>query len=170
MDRMPLSETNIFRDRFNSSFTFTRPSNTTQYAVGDIISNSTTAAYAFELTNCALYNGQNLDVIGATITSSVKQGTLPQMNLLIFSSPPASAVDNAAHSIADNENNATVGVIPVTTWYSSALNAIGIKDSVKIPAKCGPSVTSLYALVVAVNAYTPASEEIFVVNVSGERS
>jgi len=154
-------EREIHSDFIQTSFTITRPSTTTQYAVNDALAASTSAAYAIEVANVGKTNGDAVDIIGCFVTSTAGETLLPELMIYLFNSPPASAVDNAAFTITDDENNNVVAVIDVDTWTVTAANSRGQKDSIHIPAKCADTTTSLYALVKVLNTYTPVANEVF---------
>lgn len=163
-------EREIHHDYIETSFTITRPSNTTQYAVNDALAASTSAAYAIEVENVGKTVSDNVKIVGGYVTSTNTAALLPSLMVYLFNSPPASAVDNAAFTITDDENNNVVATITFDDWEKTAANSRGQKDSIHIPAKCGGSTTSLYALVKVLNTYTPASAEVFKFNLQIERN
>ena len=128
--------------------TLTRPDNATQYAIGDAMSNSVSSPSVLELSNVAhksdLIDYVKVNLIGVNIRSNAKQATLPQINIIIFKTSPTAQNDNSAFSITDDENKEIVAVIQVATFYTSALNCFGTKDSIKVPLRMDAEETSLY--------------------------
>jgi len=146
-------------DRVTLSFSVVRPSNTTAYTVSDVWASSTATAYAVAVDGVAEYNGQHVDVIGGYLTSSAAQATLPQFNVWVFNTPPASPVDNAAFTLTDAEMNTAIGMLTFDTWKASALNARGqLASNTKVSMKLGSS-TSVYIIPVLANIYTPIANE-----------
>jgi len=163
-------EREIHHDFIETNFTITRPSSTTQYAVNDTLAASTSSAYAIEVANVGKDNGDNVNITGVYVTSTAAETLLPQLMIYLFSSPPASPVDNAAFTITDDENNNIVATVQVDSWTSSAINSRGQEDSINIPAKCASNNTSLYALVKVLNTYTPVANEVFKFTLQVERN
>lgn len=153
--------------------TLTRPDNTTQYAIGDALSDSASSPSVLELESVAhksdLVDYVKMNLIGVNIRSNAKQGTLPQINLVIFKTAPTAQNDNSAFSVDDTENKEIVAVIPTPTFYTSALNCFGTKDNIKVPLRMDANETSLYIVPVLANDYTPIAEEEFIFDFYFER-
>ena len=148
----------------NPSANFTRPANTIQYSVGDIVANSTVntsvtpltlsaarlAAGSFELKRCRLYKSNN------SLTNA-------SFRVHFMTSIPTTITngDNGVFLISGVANY--IGSMDVTmdmaftdgAWGTSTPN-MGSKFNVKLG-----SGINLYALIEAKAAYTPASGEVF---------
>jgi hypothetical protein len=152
----------------------TRPStDSTTYAVDDVISSSTSAGTFMTFSNVGSENGQSCNIVGAKITCTVKQSLLPSVELWLFSATPTAENDNANFTITDAENDTVVAVIPFTgTWMYSALNSRYDLNSINYPIVLGASTTHLYGILVVKNAYVPVSStpgESFTVTLKVER-
>lgn len=75
------------------------------------------------------------------------------LELWIFTSAITAAADNAAHSISDGDAAKCVGVIPITTYYASALNTTGILRAVNLSVGAGNDIWVL-AVTRAASIYT----------------
>lgn len=159
-------------DNFSS---FTRPANTTAYASGDLVANSTTAASVEPL---SIYVGpekkQSLYIRKARIKKSGTGVTNAEFRIHFYSSAPTSAAgDNAAYS-TDNAAN-YLGAIDVTVNQAFTDGAVGsgtsnVGNEISFIADGETSTESyVYALVEARGAYTPASGETFTVTLEAHR-
>jgi hypothetical protein len=143
---------------------FTRPANTTAYAVDDAISDSTSAPASggFTFTAAGRVSGGSGLITDALIISSNGPGTLLTGSLFIFDSAVTNINDNAAFALSDSDAKLLVGVIPFTLALPGA--GIGCSyahvQNLSIGYTCVGSA-NLRFLVKAGNAYTPASGEEF---------
>jgi hypothetical protein len=161
------------------SASMTRPADTAVYASGDAVTTSTSAPVVMTFANVGRFNAGGGMVMAAMLLSSSNQGTKPDLELWLFNASPAPDNDNAAFTPTDAELATLQGVIEfkgVTKSYVGDATA-GAGGNVMIPGTqggttwpglqipfvCGAAATSLYGLLVARNAYTPTSAEIFTV-------
>lgn len=144
----------------------TRPSDTTQYAVGDAISDNATtatAAGAFTL-NFRHRVGGSLTLTDFTLHKSDQDQTGAEFALLIFDALPAVAgwEDNGASAITDAEMKTCKGVV---RFEDDQWNNVGTGDiqtqSKTIGIVCAADSTTLYGILIAQGTYTPASAEVF---------
>lgn len=153
------------------SASLTRPSNTTQYAAGDVISAVTTNNH-FEFAD-AVRRGPSLlsgSISSARIVSSANQATKLDAELWLFDEDIAEVADNFAFAPTDAEMLTLVGIIPfpVADWYVGKAdsgtdgNAVCQVDGLSIAFQA--KTTTLYGQLVARNAYTPISAEVFTVD------
>lgn len=141
-----------------------RPSNTTAYAAGDVISEVTSEDhYTFSSEVDPLIGAINM----ARMMINANQSTKPDLELWLFSEDIAEVADNSAFAPTDAEILTLIDVIE----FSSALWKVGLSGSgasgnivqtvrnldIVIP-KAGKSI---YGQLVARNAYTPISAEQF---------
>lgn len=145
----------------SASAVITRPSNTTQYAIGDVIAgNGITVPISF---NINVSQNMNAWVLGGQCISSAKQGTLPQIDLMLFSDTFTVDADNAPFnpSTANLQSN-YLGTISFNNFQG--LNSNSICDA---PTNSGkpivitPNSGIIYGVAVARNTYTPVSAETF---------
>lgn len=147
---------------------FTRPSNTTAYASGDLVANSTTAGSV----TATEVRGLGHAPAGSAIVRRVgirKSGTSTtnasfRVHLFLTGSITAANGDNSAFStnnVADYLGYADVTVSQAFTDGSVgfAAPAVGSEFMVRLE----PGSQSIYALIEAQAAYTPASAEVFTV-------
>ena len=149
-----------------------RPSNTTQYAAGEVISEVTTNNhFTFaDLANPGQLSGQ---IDRAIITSSADGSgvLLPDLELWLFDTDIAEVADNAAFAPTDAEMLTLVGVIdfPVANWKVGLSGGNSCCEGDRaggnpLPMlyKCKTVASfSLYGQLVTRNAYTPVSAEVF---------
>ena len=103
------------------------------------------------------------------ITSSNPGATILQANLWLFNADPTPTADNAAMSLTDAENLTVECVVPVTVGYKTALNSRIEAHNLNYIISQTATTKTIYGLLQAANAYTPASGEIFQVTLIGEQ-
>lgn len=154
----------------------TRPADTTQYASGDLIANSTTAASvgAFIFSLGAQMTAQSflLRKLRLRKSSNVVTSALFRMHFFTenpFAHAPAGG-DNAALMLAASNIANYVGYIDVTVdkaIFNAADGAAGFgvpTEGAELAIQMAASVTtgfSLYGVLEARSTYTPASGEVF---------
>lgn len=149
-------------ETYQSTAQYTRPNDTTAYAAGDALSNSTTAptALTFNVPFESILN----EVL---ITSSVKGGTLPQFKLWLFDTSPTAVNDNEALALSDAQNDTVIAVIPFgSSTQSSATNNARL-EATALQRIIKAKTTSIYGLIEVTNTYTPAANEVIKVTLKG---
>ena len=163
-----MSNDRVYVQHWQTFDGFTRPENTTAYAAGDVVSGATAAVMKFS--KCAGQGGQGGSVRSVMIISSADQTTKLDADLWLFDAAPAIADDNAAFAPTDAEILTVVGVVSVvgTTAANTKVglttgtgNQVFINDGLDIPFACAKTDAALYGILVARNAYTPVSAEVF---------
>lgn len=147
------------------STSFVRPADTTTYAVGDAITNSTTEQVVFELdlSTIGAAVGQSVEIRKIAVVSSVKQTLLPLLNVYLSSTTFTATADNAALEIAD----ATIEL--GGAWFKcdeqnyTGLNSSVSKLNANEPMVLASADTKLYGTIQAANAYVPISAEKFTI-------
>ncbi len=147
----------------------TRPSNTTAYSDGDVITSSPAAALQFKLQGQA--NSQLLLLQHAMLIDSANQATKLVADLWLFSTAPTEVdADNAAWTPTDADLDNLVGIVQFESanWITGDAtsgaggNAVCRATALAIPVERKPQATTvLYGVLVARNAYTPVSGEVF---------
>ena len=151
---------------------FTRPADTTQYASGDAISDSTSAPTVLTFANVGRIDsavvGMGGLIIDALLMSSANQSTKGLFELFLFNVIVTAMEDNAAFDPTDAElRTLACAVIPfsVATVGNAASGASGNcvyeADNKDVPFQCATSDRDLYGVLVARNTYTPVSAERF---------
>lgn len=149
------------------SASYTRPANTTQYASGDTISDSATVL-TFDLgLNDITQNGTTGIIVQAILTDSAYQSTSLDAELLLFSVAPTAPTDNAACAITDAELAYLVArlrfstVVAVNPTSGAGGNCFYVSSQENEIFECASDDDALYGVLIARNAYTPVSGEIF---------
>lgn len=143
---------------------FTRPNDTTAYAVGDLVANSTTAGSValVELAGAVRAAGGVSRIERVRIRKTGTGTTNAQFRVHLFSASPGVANgDNGAFTPSSIAG--WIGSLDVSVDRAGSDGAIGagvpvIGSSITFTL---PSGTTLYALLEARGAYTPAAQEQF---------
>lgn len=161
------------------SANFTRPADTTAYAAGDLVANSTTAGSVVPMsfTNAVRSAGDCVRIERVRIEKSSTNLTNASFRLHLFEASPTPTVgDNGVYNnagvLATNNILYHAGTFPVTMQWSGSDGAMGIgTPTTGNGATASPtSGTSLFGLLEVTGAYTPASGEIFYVVLEGYRT
>lgn len=141
----------------------TRPADTTAYAAGDAISNSTTAPTTggFTLTGAARKSGGSGIITDVIVTSSNDPATRLAGELYLFNQSVTNINDNAAFAVSDTEIKTCVGVVPFS-FFDAGNNGLAHMTGLNILFTCSGSA-DLRFLLRARNAYTPANAEVITV-------
>lgn len=157
------------------SGTITRPADTNAYAVNDVVADSTSAAAPVTLSGAARIAGGSGYISKIRLWTSNKTTTNAVFRLWIYNSSSITmpGQDNAA--FAQLWANRTYGVgyvdIALTTEDSTASDAAGNQIiQCGIPFVCATASTALYAVLEAKAAYTPASGQVFYVELTVEQN
>lgn len=155
------------------SSSVTRPADTTAYASGDLAANSTTAASVTSMSfSIGTVNGGGFSVRRARIKKSGTSTTNASFRLHLFTVDPASL----ASGIANGDNGAFstkgvsgyLGAFDVTVGQAFVDGAAGIGAPIsgagtEVNGECGSTSQTIYGLLEVRGAYTPASAEVFTV-------
>lgn len=143
---------------------FTRPSDTTAYAAGDVICNSTSAPTILEF-SVGQRNGATGVILRGTLIDSASEATALSAELWLFDTTITMDNDNAAFTPTDAEMKTLVGVLSFTSRKvgTASDNCEFRSDESNIPFACTSGTRKLYGVLVARNAYTPVSGEVFTV-------
>lgn len=146
--------------------TFTRPANTTAYAAGQVLADSTSAATLRQFRAT-----KDLGAFGllqkAEIVVAANQATKPDLQLWIFDAAPAIQNDAAAFAPSFAEMKTLVAVIsfPVGSFVvanaaaGASGNVVCDAQNLAIPVNTVSGSDTLYGVLVVRNAYTPTSGE-----------
>ena len=153
---------------------FVRPADTTAYAAGDVVCDSTSAPTVLTLSGVAsdrvaggVYSGILKEVMAIC---SANNATLPDLRMWLFDVAPAAVADNAAWTPTDLELEALVTILsfPRAAWIAANAGAAGAGNAVCNPQALeigfntvGRVQNALFAVITAVSAYTPISGEVF---------
>lgn len=146
----------------NPSASFTRPADTTAYASGDLVANSTTAGSVAPLSFDGIWSNR-FSIKRVRLTKSGTTATNGQFRVHFYGASPTCANgDNGAWSTdqaAKYYGSIDVTVAAFTDGCAGVGAATaGAELNVQLPTANGHTV---YALLEARAAYTPANAEVF---------
>ena len=152
------------------SATVTRPANTTAYASGDLVANSTTAGSVVPLSfaNAARAAGKGGKIVGARLTKSNAGLTNASFRLHLFTAAPATVTDGDNSALSTSGVADYIGALDVVVdraFTDGAFGRSGAPLSGNFLEYVG-ATTTLYGLLEARGAYTPASGEVFTVTIA----
>lgn len=151
--------------------TFTRPSDTTAYAAGDLIANSVTAGSVVPMTFNVGY-GQGFKLLRASVSFNSATVTLAKFKLHVYgSSPTVTNGDNGAWLSTASNYQGSIDFDNTVNTFSDSTPGWGtyVNTSVGLPMlMVSDQNFRLYGLLTATAAYVPTSAEIFTVNLVGE--
>ncbi len=141
----------------------TRPADTTAYAAGDALSDSTSAPTSggFTLSNAARKSGGSGIITDMLIASSNDPATRLAGEIFLFNQSVTNVNDNAAFAVSDTEIKTCVGVVPFAL-FDAGNNGLAHVTGLNILFTCS-GTANLRFLVRVRNAYTPASSEVITV-------
>jgi hypothetical protein len=109
------------------------------YVAGDYVG---TSGVAIIFANAARVAGGTGVVFGALLIDFALQSQAGE--LWLFDQAPTPPVDSAAWSISDADAAKCIGVIPFSTYYASALNAVSPVGNLTIGFKCAAGSRDIY--------------------------
>lgn len=144
---------------------YTRPADTTAYAAGDVVANSTSAATILTFSNMARALGLGGVIQNAALIMSTAAATKLSAELFLFDTAPTMQNDNAAFAPSDSELDKCLGVIVFDgTSTSNGARTTGngcaiVTGAISLSYQCAATAKDLYGVLVARNAYTPGNAE-----------
>lgn len=162
-----MSSIKIEKKRLRRSVEFTRPSNTTAYSAGDVVSDNATATTKMTFSDITKEGGCGV-IVGAMIITDKKSIT-PQLRLHLFtSSTPTVSADNAAHQELYVDVASKVGTIDFAAMSTPADTSNSTLSrtqnfSVNVPFRLASGSKKLFGVIEAIDAFTPASGQKFTV-------
>lgn len=166
---------------FTVSAAFNRPADTNAYTAGDRVANSTSAAVVLELTGVARATGEAIRIERLRMRKTGPSLTNASFRVHLFRTLPVVSVNdngafNAAGVLALADIAGRIGSFDITMDYAAVIGAHGIG----VPAKGAGQTcdaagavgheTSIWAIIEATAAYTPASGETFTLTLEAARS
>lgn len=154
----------MFPNTYNivSGVTFTRPADTTAYASGDLVANSTTAGSVVPVTisNATSGPGYAGVIKRIRVRKSGASATNATFRVHLFTSAPTvTSGDNAAIVMSVGSAN-YIGQYDIASMQTFTDGAAGF-----IAADTAIRSVTLYALLEARGAYTPANAEAFTISI-----
>ena len=151
------------------SANFTRPADTTAYASGDLVANSTTAASvaAMQFSKATDWEGGQFYIRKVRIKKSAVGVTNCALRLHLYSTNPCTtAPTNGDNGAWVTKIAGYIGAFDVTVdkVFSDGAQGVGVPTTgVESSGQCDAGSQILYGLLEARGAYTPASAEVFTV-------
>lgn len=145
----------------------TRPADTTAYAVGDIVANSTTAGSVVPIQFNGLAGDRPGRVLAAKIYKSGTNVTNANFRVHLYNQTPAS-ITNGDNGAMLTSIAGYIGHFDVSVVHDFTNGAYG--DSASDFPRILDANGSLYGLIEALGAYTPASAETFTVKLDIQRA
>lgn len=152
---------------------FTRPSDATGYTAGDVVSDNTSATTMQALANAARVSGGSGYIVGIRVATDKKSIT-PRVRVHFYNTTGATlSVDNAAWQDKYADSSKRVGFYdmpPMSTGTDTTNSDMSraVDMGMRIPYVC--TATSLYFVLEALDAFTPASGEKFTLTVFVDRN
>lgn len=146
----------------------TRPADTTAYAAGDVVAESTSAATVWTFAGMARSLGLGGILQGAVMIDSVAQSTKPDLELYLFDTAITTQNDNAAWAPTDSDMEKCLGMIAFSSgqFKTGSGNGIVNVEGISKVFQCASAARDLYGILVVRNAYTPASGEKIVIRLA----
>lgn len=158
-----------------ASATFARPSDTTQYAINDVVSNSTLASTLMRFANLARALGKGGYLTKARLVTDNK-AFLAQMRLWLYTvNNPTVSADNAGFALNYSNRAIRIGYIDFPTLAtedstnSNSASAIR-SDDLRLEFTCDPASRDLYGLLETKTLVTPTSAQNFFVELAAEQN
>lgn len=148
------------------STNFTRPSDTTTYAIGDAMTNSTSAppvVFELDLSTIGAVAGQSIEIRKLAVVSSASPALKLLANVFLSSTTFTATNDNSALSIDDTTMELGGSWFNCDIQNSTTLNSRVAYSGVPQPLVLAAADTKLYGTMQAANAYAPASAEKFTI-------
>ncbi len=145
---------------------FTRPNDTSPYSGGDVVSNSTSATTLIALQNAFRVAGGSAYIVRASLVTDKKSVT-PRFRVHLFNaSNPTVAADNVAHKELYSDQSKRLGFfdLPNTTTAQDASSSDmsrSMDNTLRHMVIAADDSTSLYALLEAIDGFTPSAQQKF---------
>lgn len=150
---------------------FTRPSNTTAYAAGDMV--GATAGTIHTIAKAARYSGGGGRILVPRLHKSTSTTANGTFRIHFFNDSPTTANDNAAFALRYTERAMYIGFMDVVSVSDAAgAGAVATPAATTLPLffkSAAGSSGNIYAVVTATAAYSPGSAETFSLTCTVER-
>lgn len=148
------------------SATFTRPADTTGYTANDVVSNNASTTTLMTLANAVRVAAGSGYIVRARLETDKKSIT-PRFRVHLYNaSNPTVSADNAAmqDKYADSSKRIAQFDLPAMTTAADTTNSDMSRahdSTLRVPIVAAAGATSIYAMLEALDAFTPASGESF---------
>jgi hypothetical protein len=153
---------------------FTRPSNTTAYAALDVVSDSTSATTLMALAGAARAAGRGGYVTKVRLVTDQKTNTARFRVWFYTASNPTVAADNSPYLLLWADRASRIGyvdLVPMATEdATNSTAASALSTSARLAYQCASGDSALYAVLETLDAFTPASGQLFYLEAVFEQS
>jgi len=157
------------------SVEMTRPADTTAYGVGDVVSNSTVTTTLMEFANLTRVNAGSGYLVRVNLFTD-KKSIVPRMRIHLFNvNTPTVAVDNAQMKLLYADAAKYIGFIdlPAMTTPVDTANSTwsyADNDTLRKAVMSAIGSRSIFAMMEALDAFTPASAQKFTLSITLENN
>lgn len=153
--------------------TFTRPADTTAYAVKDVVSDSTSAPTVLTFSNAGrVVNGTGY-ITKARISTSQKTN-VATYRLWIYNAAPTAINDNSPFTLLWSNVGNRLGYIDfnamTTEDATNSTAAESLNTSIRLPYICAGGLLALYAILETTAVFTPDNAQQFHVTMTFDRN
>lgn len=148
----------------------TRPGNTTQYTINDVINESTTVGTILTFTDAGRTVGNSGIINSVQIIDSGNVATKPVLALWLFSAAPATVNDGEEFGPTDAElEDSLIGIVTFSQLRvgdptaNAAGNYVLQAKNENLEFVCADTSKDIYGILQVLNAYTPLDSEKFTV-------
>lgn len=150
---------------------FTRPADTTDYAIGDVVSNNTTTTTPMTFANFARVSGGTGYITGARLETD-KKSIVPAFRVHLFNAAPTVAADNAAWKELYADASKLIGSFDFAAMATGAdtTNSTMSKTEnmgLRIPFIAVAS-RSILAVLETLTVFSPANAQKFLLTLWGD--
>lgn len=152
----------------NVEASYTRPADTTTYTAGDVVCNSTSSPVVLTFAGMARGNGLGGIIQNARIIFDQAPTLKLDSELYLFDTSPTIQNDNAAWAPSTSDLGKCIAMIPFAAGSFRTGGANGLIDvqNLSIAFQCAAASSSLFGILVARNAYVPASAAVLKVRLT----
>lgn len=145
------------RTGHSNTVVFTRPANTTAYAVNDAIG-STSGTAIFEFTDMCKQGGGEVIITSVELELDITTSNLGTSTLRLYNEAPTAIADNAAWDIPSGDRGKYLGRIKLTTPVDEGSTLFSDNDGINKQIKL--TSTSLFVTLTTDTAFTPTSSAV----------
>lgn len=152
------------------SVEFSRPADTTAYAARDAVANSTSSPTVLTFSNIARVNAGSGYITKARLMTDQSTNTA-RFRLHLYRTAPTAINDNAAWTLLWANRANRIGFIDFSALQtegtgSDAANALN--TDIRLAFVCATASRALYGMLETLDAFTPASGQQFMIELSAE--
>ncbi|MBD2201800.1 hypothetical protein H6G33_10615 [Calothrix sp. FACHB-1219] len=164
---------------------FSRPSDTTQYSIGDAITHRTpsgggpqelmgflpnptnTTPIAIDLSTFGAQPGDFFSITNVKVIFGTAQSILPIVNVFMFNEPFTVTEDNAPLAVPDEVSITGAVIVPCGDPYTLIDNSVAASEHGEWSGQLSETYTELFIILQAASNYAPASAEDIGIVVEG---